>query len=194
MRTLIGAAPSSTSLSILSDRRTETRQPLLPSIALPFKPTFIKIQPPRSLHGGLLLLSSVLPTGFVEALSYEEALQQTTGSPSSLEVDPSWILDSVLDFATENPTVVAGGAIVLAVPLILSQLLKNPKPWGIEPAKNVAHATTAHATTTFSAHPRDFPRLDPHAELPHATVVAPQAAALSQLVNAAGAVSVSQQS
>ncbi|KAE8659288.1 Detected protein of confused Function [Hibiscus syriacus] len=160
--------------------QTAAAKYLIPKLSL----SFIKTQPPRSLHGGLPLLSSVLSTGFVEALSYEEALQQTTGSPSSLEVDPSWILYSVLDFAAENPTVVAGGVVVLAIPLILSQLLKNPKPWGVESAKNVALATT-----TFSAHPSDFPRPDPHVELPHAI-----AATLSQITNASGAVSVSQQS
>ncbi|XP_039021397.1 rhodanese-like domain-containing protein 4, chloroplastic [Hibiscus syriacus] len=141
-----GATPRLTTLTILSDRSTETRKPPLLSIAsplrLPNSPLFIKTQPAlhyclsRSLHGGLLLLSSVLPAGFAKALSYEETLQQTTRSPSSLEVDPSGILDSVLGFATENPTVVAGGAVVLAVQLILSQLLKNPKPWGVESAKN----------------------------------------------------------
>ncbi|KAL4341988.1 hypothetical protein GQ457_08G022520 [Hibiscus cannabinus] len=148
MKTLNGAAPSSTPLSVLSERRTETRKAPLVSIASPLKlpnsSASIKAQQAlheclsRSLHGGLLLLSSVLlpPAGFAKALSYEETLQQTMGSPSSLEVDPNGILDSVVGFATENPTVVAGGAVVLAVPLILSQLLKNPKPWGVESARN----------------------------------------------------------
>ncbi|KAK8639671.1 hypothetical protein V6N13_138043 [Hibiscus sabdariffa] len=146
MKTVNGATPSSPPLSVLSDRRTEPRKAPLVSIASPLKlpnsPAFIKTQPAlhdclsRSLHGGLLLLSSVLPAGFAKALSYEEALQQTTGSSSSFEIDPNGILDSVVGFATENPTVVAGGSVVLAVPLILSQLLKNSKPWGVESARN----------------------------------------------------------
>ncbi|GMI85877.1 thylakoid rhodanese-like [Hibiscus trionum] len=146
MKTLNAATPSSTQLSVLSERRNETRKSPLVSIASPLKlpnsPAFTKTQPAlheclsRSLHGGLVLLSSVLPAGFAKALSYEEALQQTTGSPSSLEVDPTGILDSVVGFAADNPTVVAGGAVVLAVPLVLSQLLKNPKPWGVESARN----------------------------------------------------------
>ncbi|KAE8679553.1 Rhodanese-like domain-containing protein 4 [Hibiscus syriacus] len=146
MKTLNGATPSSTPLSVLSEGRTETRKAPLVSIASPLKlpnsPACIKTRPvlqeclSRSLHGGLVLLSSFLSAGFAKALSYEEALQQTTGSPSSLEVDPNGILDSFVGFATENPTVVAGGIVVLTVPLILSQLLKNPKPWGVESARN----------------------------------------------------------
>ncbi|KAE8664911.1 Thylakoid rhodanese-like, putative isoform 3 [Hibiscus syriacus] len=144
MKTLNRVTPSSTPLSVLSERRTRKAPSV--SIASPLKlpnsPACIKTRSAsqeclsRSLHGGLVLLSSFLSTGFAKALSYEEALEQTTGSPSSFEVDPKGILDSVIGFATENPTVVAGGAVGLAVPLILSQLLKNPKPWGVESARN----------------------------------------------------------
>ncbi|KAG4187836.1 hypothetical protein ERO13_A08G125900v2 [Gossypium hirsutum] len=146
MRTLNAATPSLTPLSVLSETRTEARKaPLLPiasPLKLPNSPAFIKTQPAlhqclsRTLHGGLLLLSSLLPNGFAKALSYEEALQQTTGSSSSVNFDPNGILDTVVSFATENPTVVAGGTVALAVPLILSQLLKNPKPWGVESARS----------------------------------------------------------
>lgn len=146
MRTLNAATPSLTPLSVLSETRTEARKaPLLPiasPLKLPNSPAFIKTQPAlhqclsRTLHGGLLLLSSLLPNGFAKALSYEEALQQTTGFSSSVDFDPNGILDTVVSFATENPTVVAGGTVALAVPLILSQLLKNPKPWGVESARS----------------------------------------------------------
>ncbi|KAB2017361.1 hypothetical protein E1A91_D08G158400v1 [Gossypium mustelinum] len=146
MRTLNAATPSLTPLSVLSETRTETRKaPLLPiasPLKLPNSPAFIKTQPAlhqcfsRTLHGGLLLLSSLLPNGFAKALSYEEALQQTTGFSSSVDFDPNGILDTVVSFVTENPTVIAGGTVALAVPLILSRLLKNPKPWGVESARS----------------------------------------------------------
>lgn len=146
MRTLNAATPSLTPLSVLSETRTETRKaPLLPiasPLKLPNSPAFIKTQPAlhqcfsRTLHGGLLLLPSLLPNGFAKALSYEEALQQTTGFSSSVDFDPNGILDTVVSFVTENPTVIAGGTVALAVPLILSRLLKNPKPWGVESARS----------------------------------------------------------
>ncbi|KAB1998965.1 hypothetical protein ES319_D12G127400v1 [Gossypium barbadense] len=93
-------------------------------------PAFIKT-PPAALHGGIVVLSSVFPTTLAKALSYDEALQQTTTSFSS-----DGVLDSVVNFISDNPTVVAGGAVALAVPLILSQVLKGSKPWGIETARS----------------------------------------------------------
>ncbi|XVF80214.1 hypothetical protein PTKIN_Ptkin15bG0053300 [Pterospermum kingtungense] len=139
-------AASLTPLSVLCERRTDTRKVSSLSIAssqLPNSSALIKTPPSlqlqeclsRSLHGGIVLLSSVLPSGFAKALSYEEALQQTAGS-SSFDFDSNRVLDSVVNFVTENPTAVAGGAVVLAVPLILSQLLKNSKPWGTESARS----------------------------------------------------------
>ncbi|TYJ04826.1 hypothetical protein E1A91_A12G120400v1 [Gossypium mustelinum] len=91
---------------------------------------FIKTTP-AALHGGIVLLSSVFPTTLAKALSYDEALQQTTTSFSS-----DGVLHSVVNFISVNPTVVAGGAVALAVPLILSQVLKGSKPWGIETARS----------------------------------------------------------
>ncbi|KAK5776142.1 hypothetical protein F383_26582 [Gossypium arboreum] len=91
---------------------------------------FIKTTP-AALHGGIVLLSSVFPTTLAKALSYDEALQQTTTSFSS-----DGVLHSVVNFISDNPTVVAGGAVALAVPLILSQVLKGSKPWGIETARS----------------------------------------------------------
>ncbi|XVE73733.1 hypothetical protein DITRI_Ditri11bG0142200 [Diplodiscus trichospermus] len=133
-------AASLTPLSVLCERRTETRK-VLP-LKLPNSSAFIKDSPTlqeclsRSLHGGIVLLSSVLPSGFARALSYDEALQQTTGSSLSFDFDPNGILNSVVSFATKNPTIVAGGTVVVVVPLILSQLLKNSKPWGVESARS----------------------------------------------------------
>lgn len=82
-----------------------------------------------------MLLSSVLSTGLAKALTYEEALQQSSGSSSS-DFDASEILDGVISFTTENPVVIAGGVTILAVPLVLSQVLKKPKPWGVESARS----------------------------------------------------------
>lgn len=81
-------------------------------------------------------LSSVFSTGFARAVTYEEALQQSasTGDPSDFEVGA--LLDSVSNFVVENPAVIAGGAAILAVALVLSQLFGESKPWGIETAKN----------------------------------------------------------
>ncbi|PKI40507.1 hypothetical protein CRG98_039143 [Punica granatum] len=95
----------------------------------------------RSFHGGLLLLLSSLlgPPSFAQALTYEEALQQAVTSPApegSLELDASGALDSVVAFVTENPLLIAGGAAVLLLPLVLSRVLQKPKPWGTESAKS----------------------------------------------------------
>ncbi|KAA3462268.1 rhodanese-like domain-containing protein 4, chloroplastic [Gossypium australe] len=97
----------------------------------PKAPSAFNKIPPAALHGGIVLLSSVFPTTLAKALSYDEALQQTTTSFSS-----DGVLDSVVNFISDNPTVVAGGAVALAVPLILSQVLKGSKPWGIETARS----------------------------------------------------------
>lgn len=80
-----------------------------------------------------MLLSSVLSTGVARALTFEEALQQSETFTSNF--DASGLLNSVINFGAENPTVVAGGAVVLAVSLVLSLVLKKPKPWGVESAR-----------------------------------------------------------
>ncbi|OMO64309.1 hypothetical protein CCACVL1_21861 [Corchorus capsularis] len=127
-------AASLTPLSVLCERRTESRKvsPLkLPnSAALNKTPSNLQESLSRSLHGGIVLLSSVVSCGSAKALSYEEALQQTTDISSTFD------FDGVIRFASDNPTVVAGGAVALAVPLILSQIFNNPKPWGVESAKS----------------------------------------------------------
>ncbi|XP_039143541.1 rhodanese-like domain-containing protein 4, chloroplastic [Dioscorea cayenensis subsp. rotundata] len=84
-----------------------------------------------------------------KALTYEEALgqqivgsssfdfdiwQQIVGSSSS-DFDIGQLLDEVIKFAVENPAIVAGGTIGLALPLILSLVFKGSKAWGIESAK-----------------------------------------------------------
>ncbi|KAM1125551.1 hypothetical protein ACFX1Q_040830 [Malus domestica] len=133
----IGQASLTPIRSVLGDRR---KIPSLPSISLPkfSHPTGLKASQEsssRSFHGGLLLLSSVFNAGFAKALSNEEALGQTvSGGGGDLEV--GGVLDSVISFVTDNPAVVAGGFAVLAVPLILSQVLKPPKPFGVDSARS----------------------------------------------------------
>lgn len=90
------------------------------------------------LSGGLILAASVFNSGQLAAtaLTYEEALGQSLSPSSSGDFDANGLVESVLNFASENPAVVAGGVAVLAVPLVFSQVLKNPKPWGVESAKD----------------------------------------------------------
>ncbi|WJX92526.1 Rhodanese-like domain-containing protein 4, chloroplastic [Trifolium repens] len=73
---------------------------------------------------------------FANALTYEEALGQSPSASSGGDIDLNGFVDSVIGFATENPLILAGGVAILAVPLVLSQILKKPKPWGVESAKN----------------------------------------------------------
>ncbi|KAI4369839.1 hypothetical protein MLD38_018241 [Melastoma candidum] len=91
-------------------------------------------------QGSLAFASSFIAgSSFAKALTYEEALQQSVSSPASgtgFDFDVSGFIDSVVSFATENPTVVAGGAVVLALPLVLSQFLGGSKPWGVDSATN----------------------------------------------------------
>ncbi|KAL4325684.1 hypothetical protein GQ457_11G001610 [Hibiscus cannabinus] len=100
MKTVNGATPSSTPLSVLSDRRTEPRKAPLVSIASPLKlPGFYQD-----------------PTSFARVFVKKFAWGSTAtviGSTSSFEIDPNGILDSVVGFATENPTVVAGALALL---------------------------------------------------------------------------------
>ncbi|XP_058200176.1 rhodanese-like domain-containing protein 4, chloroplastic isoform X1 [Rhododendron vialii] len=138
-----------TPLSVLSERRTEPRKisslPTSSPIKFPLSVNFshnpqkISKNFSRNLHGGLLLLSSVLSSGFARALTYEEALQQSASSSPSVEsseFDFGGFIDSIINFGVENPLVIAGGVALLGVPLVLSQVFSSPKPWGVESPKN----------------------------------------------------------
>ncbi|KDP28507.1 hypothetical protein JCGZ_14278 [Jatropha curcas] len=137
-------AANLTPISVLCEKRAEPRKFLCLPTTSPLKfssSASISTNPPtiqeclsRTFHGSLVLLSSVLSTGLAKALTYEEALEQSLSSPTS-DFDSSGVLDSVISFATENPTIIAGSVAVLAVPLIVSQILKKPKSWGVESAK-----------------------------------------------------------
>ncbi|KAI3441740.1 uncharacterized protein J3R85_001769 [Psidium guajava] len=90
-------------------------------------------------HGGLVLASSLIHTGLAKALTYEEVLQQSVGASApegGLDFDAPGVLDNVISFATENPAVIVGGAVTLALPLVLSQIFKPRKPFGIDSARN----------------------------------------------------------
>lgn len=125
--------------TICSERRTEPRK----LSSLPSTPPFKISKSAVSVGGGIALLSSVLNgSGFAGALTYEEALEQSMSSFTSFgskDIDLGGFVDGVLKFVAENPPVVAGGIALLAVPLVLAQVLKKSKPWGVESAKN-AHA------------------------------------------------------
>ncbi|KAF8379675.1 hypothetical protein HHK36_029119 [Tetracentron sinense] len=138
-----------TPVSVLSDRRTEPRKILsLPSTSPLRFPKFdsFDVSPPnisvvfsRSVNGGLVVLSSVLSGGLARALTYEEALGQSVNTSTSgggSDFDVVGVFDSVVSFGLQNPAILVGGAVILAVPLVLSQVLKNPKPWGVESAKS----------------------------------------------------------
>lgn len=124
-------APCSTLVSVLSERRTEPRKisTLITSTSQPKLTNSSSLS--SKVSGGLAFLSSVVTAGLAKALTYEEALGQSVSSlPSSGSVD-----FDVVSFATDNPAVLIGGVALLALPLVLSQLFKTSKPWGVESAK-----------------------------------------------------------
>ncbi|XP_024996324.1 rhodanese-like domain-containing protein 4, chloroplastic [Cynara cardunculus var. scolymus] len=100
----------------------------------------LKISKPHFHGGSLVLISSIFNSAFAKALTYEEALNQsTTSSDSSFsppDFDVSGVIDGIINFGVENPALLAAGAAVLAVPVIVSQFLGKPKPWGVESAKS----------------------------------------------------------
>ncbi|XP_015968384.1 rhodanese-like domain-containing protein 4, chloroplastic isoform X1 [Arachis duranensis] len=133
-----------TPLSVLSDTRKQPRKfsslAAISACKVSNFSTSNNTQPTlqQCLSKGLILAASVFNTGLAaRALTYEEALQQSLNAPSSSgDFDINGVIDSVISFGTENPAVIAGGVAILAVPLVLSQVLKKPKPWGVESAKN----------------------------------------------------------
>lgn len=120
-------------LSVLA-KTTKPRKHLLPAAAtIPqFKNASSSVS--RKLQCGLVVLSSFMSSEFAKALTYEEALQQSVTSIS--DTGGAGVLDSITGFAAENPLIIGGGLVVLAVPLVVSQLFSKPKPWGVETAKN----------------------------------------------------------
>ncbi|KAK9925223.1 hypothetical protein M0R45_033553 [Rubus argutus] len=105
-------AASLTPISVLSDRKKEPRKfPSLPTISLP---------------------------KFSNSTSFSTTPQAAQEGSSRRLHGGLLLLPSVFNagFVTENPAIVAGGFAILAVPLVLSQVLKETKPWGVDSAKN----------------------------------------------------------
>ncbi|KAI3444434.1 hypothetical protein Pfo_001099 [Paulownia fortunei] len=121
-----------TPLSVLA-KRTEPKKNL--SLAT-ISPLRINLFPISAIQiGGLVLLSSFLKSELAKALTYDETLQQSISSSSTSDFDVGGVLDSFSSFAAENPIIIGCGAAVLGVPLVVSQLISKPKPWGVESAK-----------------------------------------------------------
>ncbi|XP_009761641.1 rhodanese-like domain-containing protein 4, chloroplastic [Nicotiana tabacum] len=123
-----------TPLSVLSDRRNEPKKIPSHPISFPFKNLCSVESISRNVQGGLVLLSSALTTGLAKALTYEEALEQSTTSPAA-DFDATAVVETVTTFASDNPLVIAGGVVALALPVVLFQVLEKPKSWGVESAK-----------------------------------------------------------
>lgn len=136
-------AATLTPLSVLCDRKKQPRRlsslPRISACKLSKKESFNEFLP-AGLQRGLLLAASVINGGGIaKALTYEEALQQSVGTSSAIsagDFDVNGVVDSVISFGTENALIIAGGLVVLGVPLVLSQVLNKPKAWGVESAKN----------------------------------------------------------
>ncbi|XAR53974.1 hypothetical protein NMG60_11028939 [Bertholletia excelsa] len=136
--TAVGLTP----ISVLSEPRKVLSPPttfsLKSSISSNFTPNLSHFSP--NFQKGLVLFSSILSTGIARALTYEEAIQQSPGksSPSlgTAEFDVGGFVDGIVSFGTENPVVVAGGAALIALPIVLSQVLGKDKSWGVESAKS----------------------------------------------------------
>lgn len=139
-----GLTPVSLHKTIISSERRAEPKKLFPFRLA--KPSTFDARPPalskllflsRGLGWGSAALSSALSAGgLAKALTFEEALGQTGFSfGGSADFDVGQFLDGVVKFGTENPLVVGGGVVVLAVPLLLSRILQKPKPWGVESAR-----------------------------------------------------------
>ncbi|KAD6453245.1 hypothetical protein E3N88_07950 [Mikania micrantha] len=98
----------------------------------------LRISKPQFHGTSLVLISSVFNSTFAKALTYEEALNQSiTASDSSFKppdfnFDFDFDVGGIISFGVDNPLVVAGGVAVL---VLLSQVFRKSKPWGVETAR-----------------------------------------------------------
>ncbi|XP_078429055.1 thylakoid rhodanese-like protein [Wolffia australiana] len=96
----------------------------------------------KAIGGGLAFISSVLSSvGSARSLTYEEALGLSVGASSASndaqDVDIGGAFDGIVSFGSENALLIGGGALALAIPLVLSQVFKSkPKAWSVESAKS----------------------------------------------------------
>lgn len=134
----VGAKP----LPILAKQTDPTKNPPFLTVSPLKNQSFptpnCAISASRPLSAALALLSPFLSSGLAEALTYDEALQQSLSSSIS-DFNVGKALDGVIRFAAENPIIAGGGAAVVAVPVVVARLLSKAKPWGVESAK-VAYA------------------------------------------------------
>ncbi|ERN08936.1 rhodanese-like domain-containing protein 4, chloroplastic [Amborella trichopoda] len=133
--------------TITSDRKTEPRKLIYHQFATnPKLSTSSNSNPSSNLSEFLsksllgtatVLYSSIFGGNSADALTYEEAIEQslqtfTSGGADSFDL--GGLVDSIVQFGMENPAILAGGATVLAVPLILASFLQKPKGWGVKSA------------------------------------------------------------
>ena len=112
------------------DRKPEPRR-----LFLPKSPNF-RTEIQKTFDGSLAVLSSFLTgSGLARAATYDEALAQSAGDGGGggPGVDVGGFVDGILRLGTENPLVVGGGAVALAVLLILG---REPQKFGVETARS----------------------------------------------------------
>lgn len=86
----------------------------------------------RKLQGSLVLLASTFSAKLAEALTYEEAIEQSVNANSGADFDAGSVVETIVN----NPLIIAGGVAVVAVPLVLSQVFGGKaKNFGVQPAK-----------------------------------------------------------
>ncbi|XP_078177493.1 thylakoid rhodanese-like protein isoform X2 [Carex rostrata] len=97
------------------------------------KPPSLEQVLPRGLAISLSTFTTTLfSNNLAKSLTYEEALGLTTTSEDSI----TNVIDGIVQFATENPLIIGGAALALIVPLVVSQILQNPKSFGVVSAKS----------------------------------------------------------
>ncbi|XP_075519113.1 rhodanese-like domain-containing protein 4, chloroplastic isoform X2 [Primulina tabacum] len=120
-----------TPISILAKRPGPRKNQSLATVS-PFKNQSFSVS--RCMAGGLVLLSSALGTDLARALTYDGTLQQSVSNLAP-DIDFSGVLGNATNFAAENPIIAGGGVVLLAFPVVVSQLLSKSKNWGVESAK-----------------------------------------------------------
>ncbi|XP_047334090.1 rhodanese-like domain-containing protein 4, chloroplastic [Impatiens glandulifera] len=138
-----------TPISVLSDR-TRRKEPIkissLPCSKESKHRFFINLSESasRNINGGMAaLLSSIITVADnARALTYEEALRQS-------ETTSDFDFGGLINYAVENSAVIIGGAAILAVPLVLSQILgkSKQKPWGVDTSKNAFEKLGSESNT-----------------------------------------------
>eukprot|EP01018_Ginkgo_biloba_P008703 Gb_07606 [translate_table: standard] len=85
------------------------------------------------------ILSALSTPALASALTYEEALQQgveSSPSEASADFDLNGVTDALVNFASENSVALIAGVVLIAVPLVLTQVLLKPNTYGTVSAEN----------------------------------------------------------